>query len=171
MRSVPGDHLDAHGDAGMAPFKLGHHGCDAFSLLAEGPEDNFGPRDSMRSASGAAQQNQSDAQYRDETHGARDAVPVPRTFGGAARLHQENTGNAGRGFGIGTQAPDGVDAMSKKHMGSSIDDFLKEEGVFEEAQAQAVKEVVAWQTRPGHEGKENIEEPHGHAAQDKPHAG
>lgn len=30
-------------------------------------------------------------------------------------------------------------------MGSSIDDFLKEEGVFEEAQAQAIKEVVAWQ--------------------------
>jgi predicted XRE-type DNA-binding protein len=35
--------------------------------------------------------------------------------------------------------------MSKSHMGSSIDDFLKEEGIFEEAQAQAVKEVVAWQ--------------------------
>jgi antitoxin HicB len=35
--------------------------------------------------------------------------------------------------------------MSEEHMGSSIDDFLKEEGVFEEAQAQAVKEVVAWQ--------------------------
>ncbi len=35
--------------------------------------------------------------------------------------------------------------MSKKHMGSSIDDFLKEEGIYEEAQAQAVKEVVAWQ--------------------------
>ena len=35
--------------------------------------------------------------------------------------------------------------MSKKHMGSSIDDFLMEEGIFEEAQAQAVKEVVAWQ--------------------------
>ena len=33
----------------------------------------------------------------------------------------------------------------KSHMGSSIDDFLKEEGIFEEAQAQAVKEVVAWQ--------------------------
>jgi plasmid maintenance system antidote protein VapI len=30
-------------------------------------------------------------------------------------------------------------------MGSSIDDFLKVEGIFEEAQAQAVKEVVAWQ--------------------------
>jgi antitoxin HicB len=35
--------------------------------------------------------------------------------------------------------------MSKKHMGSSIDDFLKDEGIVEEAQAQAVKEVVAWQ--------------------------
>ena len=35
--------------------------------------------------------------------------------------------------------------MSEKNMGSSIDDFMKEEGVFEEAQAQAVKEVVAWQ--------------------------
>lgn len=35
--------------------------------------------------------------------------------------------------------------MSKKHMGSSIDDFLKEEGIFEESQTQAIKEVVAWQ--------------------------
>ena len=32
-----------------------------------------------------------------------------------------------------------------KHTGSSLDDFLKEEGIFEEAQAQAIKEVVAWQ--------------------------
>jgi antitoxin HicB len=35
--------------------------------------------------------------------------------------------------------------MSNKHMGSSIDDFMKEEGIFEETQAQAVKEVIAWQ--------------------------
>ena len=35
--------------------------------------------------------------------------------------------------------------MSKKHLGSSIDDFMKDEGIFEEAQAQAVKEVVSWQ--------------------------
>lgn len=35
--------------------------------------------------------------------------------------------------------------MSRKNMGSGIDDFLKSEGIFEEAQAQAVKEVVAWQ--------------------------
>jgi len=35
--------------------------------------------------------------------------------------------------------------MSEQNMGSSLEDFLKEEGIFEEAQAQAVKEVVAWQ--------------------------
>lgn len=32
-----------------------------------------------------------------------------------------------------------------KHIESSIDDFMKEEGFFEEAEAQAIKEVVAWQ--------------------------
>jgi antitoxin HicB len=35
--------------------------------------------------------------------------------------------------------------MSRKNLGSSIDDFLKHEGTFAEAQARAVKEVVAWQ--------------------------
>jgi hypothetical protein len=32
-----------------------------------------------------------------------------------------------------------------KHIGSSIDDLLKEEGIFEEVETQAIKEVVAWQ--------------------------
>lgn len=35
--------------------------------------------------------------------------------------------------------------MSKRHIGSSLDDFLKGEGIYEETQAQAIKEVVAWQ--------------------------
>ena len=35
--------------------------------------------------------------------------------------------------------------MSKKRHGSSLDDFLKAEGVFEETQTLAVKEVVVWQ--------------------------
>jgi hypothetical protein len=35
--------------------------------------------------------------------------------------------------------------VSKKNLGSSIDDFLKKENIFEEAQAQAIQEVVAWQ--------------------------
>ncbi len=32
-----------------------------------------------------------------------------------------------------------------KHIGSSLDDFLKEEGILEEARAIAIKETVAWQ--------------------------
>jgi len=37
--------------------------------------------------------------------------------------------------------------MSKKHIGSSFDDFLKEEGIYEETQAKVIEEVVAfiWQ--------------------------
>lgn len=35
--------------------------------------------------------------------------------------------------------------MSKKHIGSSFEDFLKEEGIFEETTTQAVKRVLAWQ--------------------------
>ncbi|HVA62972.1 MAG TPA: hypothetical protein VNF74_04540 [Terriglobales bacterium] len=35
--------------------------------------------------------------------------------------------------------------MSKKNTGSGIDELLKRGGIFEEAQAQAIKEVVAWQ--------------------------
>ena len=35
--------------------------------------------------------------------------------------------------------------MSNKHHGSSLDAFLKAEGVYEETQALAVREVVVWQ--------------------------
>jgi antitoxin HicB len=35
--------------------------------------------------------------------------------------------------------------MSKRQHGSSLDSLLKEEGVFEETQALAIKEVVVWQ--------------------------
>jgi len=35
----------------------------------------------------------------------------------------------------------------KKHIGSSLDDFLKEEGVLEETRAIAVKEALAWQVQ------------------------
>lgn len=35
--------------------------------------------------------------------------------------------------------------MTHPSIGSSFEDFLKEEGIYEEVQAQAVKEVLAWQ--------------------------
>lgn len=31
------------------------------------------------------------------------------------------------------------------HVGSSLDDFMKEEGFLEEASTQAIKKVIAWQ--------------------------
>ncbi len=33
------------------------------------------------------------------------------------------------------------------HVGSSLDDFLKEEGVLEETRAVAIKEAIAWQVQ------------------------
>jgi len=33
------------------------------------------------------------------------------------------------------------------HVGSSLDDFLKQEGIFEEVQTQAIGEVKAWQRK------------------------
>ena len=35
--------------------------------------------------------------------------------------------------------------MTNKHFGSSLDDFLAEEGILEEATARAQKKVLAWQ--------------------------
>lgn len=35
--------------------------------------------------------------------------------------------------------------MNANPIGSSLDDFLQEEGVFEDMQWQAIKEVIAWQ--------------------------
>jgi predicted XRE-type DNA-binding protein len=35
--------------------------------------------------------------------------------------------------------------MSKRHHGTSLDSFLEEEGVFEDSQVLAIKEVVVWQ--------------------------
>jgi predicted XRE-type DNA-binding protein len=35
--------------------------------------------------------------------------------------------------------------MKNKHRGSNFDDFLKEEGLFEECNAEAVKRVIAFQ--------------------------
>jgi antitoxin HicB len=32
-----------------------------------------------------------------------------------------------------------------KHAGSSLDTLLKQEGIYEEAESQAIKEVIAWQ--------------------------
>ena len=38
-----------------------------------------------------------------------------------------------------------LSVASNPHLGSSLDEFLSEEGVLEEFQAVAIKEVIAWQ--------------------------
>jgi antitoxin HicB len=37
--------------------------------------------------------------------------------------------------------------MTNQHIGSPFEDFLKEDGIYEEVQAHAVKEVLAWQIK------------------------
>ena len=35
--------------------------------------------------------------------------------------------------------------LKKQHIGSSVEDFLEEEGILEESTAKAIKAVIAWQ--------------------------
>jgi predicted XRE-type DNA-binding protein len=37
--------------------------------------------------------------------------------------------------------------MENRHIGAGIDDLLHEDGILEEFQARAIKEVIAWQLR------------------------
>lgn len=59
------------------------------------------------------------------------STPRPATAG---RSPQESTKAAK------PPAPD-----SKRHHGSSLDDFLQQAGIFDETQTLAIKEVVVWQ--------------------------
>ena len=38
-----------------------------------------------------------------------------------------------------------IDRTANPHLGSTLDDFLKEEGIYEEATTAAIKQVIAWQ--------------------------
>ena len=76
---------------------------------------------------------------------AHAALLLSGTTRGFARIYQENTSHTGSGPSHGAPVSEGVETMIKKHMGSSLDDFLKQEGDFGEVQTQAIKEVVEWQ--------------------------
>jgi DNA-binding phage protein len=69
-----------------------------------------------------------------------------RPHGVAARVRQENPKDARRRSPIGGQTHEGDAAMTDNpHIGSSLEEFLEEEGRLEEATATAVKRVLAWQ--------------------------
>lgn len=56
---------------------------------------------------------------------------------------------AGRRHCAREKTNEGGDQVRKKnpHIGSSLDDFLREEGILEEARATALKEALAWQVQ------------------------
>ena len=73
----------------------------------------------------------------------RTDLPTKRTARVLLCLYRKHL-VALHGFIKKTRATSDSD-LAMARMGSSIDAFLQEEGIFEEAQAQAIKEVVAWQ--------------------------
>ena len=54
-----------------------------------------------------------------------------------------------------------------QHIGSSLDDFLKEEGVLEETRAVVLKETLAWQVQQAME-KDKISKVRGATDEHKP---
>src|ERR1022692_3508990 len=78
---------------------------------------------------------------------ARPLLRPRRPHWRRAWLHQEDATYARRCSEAGAQAHEGDARMKKKnpHWGSSLDDFLKEEGIYDEVVAQVEKEVIAWQ--------------------------
>ena len=77
----------------------------------------------------------------DRVHRARrgDATPT--------RVHQkiakDATGRSHSGQATTTRAEE-AHGLNPVHIGSDFEDFLKEEGLFEEVQARAVKELLAY---------------------------
>jgi antitoxin HicB len=60
-------------------------------------------------------------------------------------IHQENAKDAGCRSGIGDKAKKGGHMKKKGRVGSSFDDFLQQEGIYEEVTARAIKRVIARQ--------------------------
>lgn len=66
--------------------------------------------------------------------------------GASARLYQENAEDAAWRSGIGAGASKGACmVIENPHIGSSLEDFLKSEGMYEDATNYAIKRVIAWQ--------------------------
>src|SRR5438067_822438 len=74
--------------------------------------------------------------------------PVQRRrgmHGAASRVCQENTKDTAAGFRLGAQTQKGRGKMKNTNIGSSFDTWLREEGIYEEVTATAIKRVLARQ--------------------------
>jgi antitoxin HicB len=80
------------------------------------------------------------------THGriARVIFCVAHGRGSGCRVHQEDPEDAAERPGQCPETAKGDRAMKNKHL-RSFDDFLKEEGIHDDAHAHAIKRVLAWQ--------------------------
>jgi len=80
-----------------------------------------------------------------QSHRTSDVHRARRGTGATARVHQKNTEDSPRRSRPRAATPSGVEAagLNPAHLGSSLDDFLKEEGLFETVQALAVKKLFA----------------------------
>ena len=58
--------------------------------------------------------------------------------------------------------------MGRLSLGSSIDEFLAEQGILENAQTQAAKVVISWQIAEAMKRKKVSKSRMGQAAQDEP---
>jgi antitoxin HicB len=80
---------------------------------------------------------------------AVDLMLSRRDLDCAARIHQEDAEDPDRRVRNGEAPNEGGYTMTKrnKHVGSSLDSFLKEESFLEEARALALKDALAWQVQ------------------------
>jgi antitoxin HicB len=78
-----------------------------------------------------------------------DEVYTTVKTGDIVRIHQEDAENTYSGSRIGEREIEGGYAMRKRntHVGSSLDEFLKEEGILAETRAIALKDATAGQVQ------------------------
>jgi antitoxin HicB len=76
---------------------------------------------------------------------SRLVLRPPRPNGASPCLRQKDAEDAGCGSRLGAKTNEGSHMKKKGRIGSSFDEFLKQEGIYEEVTARAIKRVIARQ--------------------------
>src|ERR1700683_1874160 len=84
------------------------------------------------------------AELYQERHRPRAVLHSRRQNGSSAWFCEEVAEDTTRGSRTGDQTQTGDRAMSKENIGSTLESFLKEEGIYEYATSHAIKRVIAW---------------------------
>src|ERR1035437_6520021 len=78
-------------------------------------------------------------------HCPRSVLRGDRMHGAASRLHQEDPEDTTAGSRLGAQTEERRRCMKEKNIGSSFDSWLREEGIYQDVTATAIKRVLARQ--------------------------